>query len=79
MDEPTSSLDPVSTEKIEQLCILLKNEYTIIITTHNIQQAIRISDKAAFFLNGTIIGSGSPEKILINPKDIRIRGFISVI
>jgi phosphate transport system ATP-binding protein len=79
MDEPTSSLDPVSTEKIEQLCISLKNEFTIIVTTHNIQQAIRISDKAAFFLNGTIIGSGSPEKILINPKDKRIRSFISVI
>ncbi|HEY8500349.1 MAG TPA: phosphate ABC transporter ATP-binding protein PstB [Clostridia bacterium] len=79
MDEPTSSLDPVSTEKIELLCKSLKNEYTIIITTHNIRQAIRISDKAAFFLNGTIIGSGPPEKILINPKDKRIRSFISVI
>jgi len=79
MDEPTSSLDPVSTEKIEQLCSSLKNEYTIIITTHNIQQAIRISDKAAFFLNGTIIGSGSPENILKAPKDKRIRNFVSII
>jgi len=79
MDEPTSSLDPVSTEKIEQLCMSLKNEYTIIITTHNIRQAIRISDKAAFFLNGTIIGSGPPEKILTNPKDKRIRSFVSII
>jgi len=79
MDEPTSSLDPVSTEKIEQLCKSLKEEYTIIVTTHNIQQAVRISDKAAFFLNGTIIDSGSPEKILKSPRDKRIRNFVSVI
>lgn len=79
MDEPTSSLDPVSTEKIEQLCSSLKKEYTIIITTHNIQQAVRISDSAAFFLNGTIIDSGLPEKILRYPKDRRIRSFVSVI
>ena len=63
MDEPTSALDPISTSKIEDLAIELKKEYTIIIVTHNMQQAVRISDNTAFFLLGDLIEYGNTEKM----------------
>ena len=66
MDEPTSALDPISTIKVEELMEELKKNYTIIIVTHNMQQAARISDKTAFFLNGEIIEYGDTKDIFIN-------------
>jgi len=77
MDEPTSALDPISTSKIEDLCMELKNDYTIIIVTHNMQQAARISDKTAFFLLGEVIEFGSTEQIFSMPKDERTENYIS--
>ncbi|SEK78598.1 phosphate ABC transporter ATP-binding protein, PhoT family [Carnobacterium iners] len=77
MDEPTSALDPLSTAKIEDLIHELKKNYSIIIVTHNMQQAARISDKTAFFLNGEIIEFDSTEKMYSNPKDIRTDDYIS--
>ncbi len=68
MDEPTSALDPISTLKIEELMDELKNKYTVIIVTHNMQQAGRISDNTAFFLNGEIIEVGKLENYFINQK-----------
>ena len=69
MDEPTSALDPISTLKIEDLAVELKKDYTIIIVTHNMQQASRISDKTAFFLNGEVIEYNTTEKIFENPQE----------
>ena len=77
MDEPTSALDPISTGKIEELINELKNEYTIVIVTHNMQQATRISDKTAFFLLGEIIEYSSTEDIFSNPKDKRTENYIT--
>lgn len=77
MDEPTSALDPISTLKIEELMDVLKKKYTIIIVTHNMQQAGRISDKTAFFLNGEIIESGRTEDIFYKPKDKRTEDYIT--
>ena len=71
MDEPTSALDPISTSKIEELCSQLKQNYTIVIVTHNMQQAARISDKTAFFLLGEIVEAGETEQIFSMPKDKR--------
>jgi len=71
MDEPTSALDPISTSKIEELAIELKNRYTIVIVTHNMQQAVRISDNTAFFLLGDLIEYGSTEKMFEQPEDKR--------
>ncbi|MDY5973716.1 phosphate ABC transporter ATP-binding protein PstB [Streptococcus pluranimalium] len=77
MDEPTSALDPISTLKIEDLVQELKQNYTIIIVTHNMQQASRISDKTAFFLNGEICEFGDTVDIFTNPKDKRTEDYVS--
>ncbi|WP_438838590.1 phosphate ABC transporter ATP-binding protein PstB [Streptococcus pluranimalium] len=77
MDEPTSALDPISTLKIEDLVQELKKDYTIIIVTHNMQQASRISDKTAFFLNGEICEFGDTVDIFTNPKDKRTEDYVS--
>ena len=71
MDEPTSALDPISTSKIEDLAIELKDKYTIVMVTHNMQQATRISDRTVFFLLGEIIESGKTEQLFSMPKDQR--------
>ena len=77
MDEPTSALDPVSTSKIEDLAIQLKEKYTIVIVTHNMQQAARISDKTAFFLLGELVEYGNTEEIFSVPKDKRTEDYIT--
>ena len=77
MDEPTSALDPISTGIIEELINSLKAEYTIVIVTHNMQQATRISDKTAFFLLGEIIEYGNTEEIFSKPKDKRTENYIT--
>lgn len=77
MDEPTSALDPISTNKVEELIDELKRDYTVIIVTHNMQQAGRIADKTAFFLNGEIIEYGKTEDIFYKPKDKRIEDYIT--
>lgn len=77
MDEPTSALDPISTLKVEELMDELKKKYTIIIVTHNMQQAGRISDYTAFFLNGEIVESGITEDIFYKPKDKRTEDYIT--
>lgn len=77
MDEPTSALDPVSTSKIEELAMELKKDYTIIIVTHNMQQAARISDKTAFFLMGELIEYGRTERIFSFPMDRRTEDYIT--
>ncbi len=77
MDEPTSALDPISTSKIEDLILELKNRYTIVIVTHNMQQATRISDRTAFFLLGEIIEMSDTESLFSNPKDIRTENYIT--
>ena len=77
MDEPTSALDPISTSKIEDLVIELKKCYTIIIVTHNMQQAVRISDSTAFFLLGELVESGNTEKIFSQPDDKRTEDYIT--
>lgn len=77
MDEPTSALDPVSTSKIEDLVTELKQEYTIVMVTHNMQQAVRISDVTAFFLLGEVVESGSTEQIFSLPKDKRTEAYIT--
>lgn len=77
MDEPTSALDPISTSKIEDLAVELKKEYTIIIVTHNMQQAVRISDKTAFFLLGEVIEYNETEQIFSLPADKRTEDYIT--
>lgn len=77
MDEPTSALDPISTSKIEDLVIELKEKYTIIIVTHNMQQATRISDKTAFFLLGEVVEYGGTEDIFSIPQDKRTEDYIT--
>ena len=77
MDEPTSALDPISTSKIEELVTELKNSYTIIIVTHNMQQAVRISDSTAFFLLGELIEYGGTEKLFAQPEDRRTEDYIT--
>ena len=77
MDEPCSSLDPISTTKIEDLIHKLKNDFTIIIVTHNMQQATRVSKYTAFFLNGTIVEKGLTDKIFIEPEDKRTEDYIT--
>ncbi|SKA96187.1 phosphate ABC transporter ATP-binding protein, PhoT family [Caloramator quimbayensis] len=76
-DEPTSALDPISTMKIEELLLELKNDYTIIIVTHSMQQAARISDYTAFFLNGEVIEFDETNKIFSNPRDKRTEDYIT--
>ena len=77
MDEPTSALDPISTSKIEELCLLLKEKYTIIMVTHNMQQAARISDKTAFFLLGEVIEYGGTQQLFSTPTDARTEDYIT--
>jgi len=77
MDEPTSALDPISTSKIEDLVAELKKEYTIVMVTHNMQQAARISDKTAFFLLGEVIEMDETEKMFSMPKDRRTEDYIT--
>ncbi|WP_321422437.1 phosphate ABC transporter ATP-binding protein PstB [uncultured Methanobacterium sp.] len=77
MDEPCSALDPISTTKIEDLIHKLKNDFTIIIVTHNMQQATRVSKHTAFFLHGEIVESGFTEKIFIEPEDKRTEDYIT--
>lgn len=77
MDEPTSALDPISTAKIEELVSTLKDEYTIVIVTHNMQQAVRISDRTAFFLHGQIVEHGTTEQLFSIPKDKRTEDYIT--
>lgn len=77
MDEPTSALDPISTSKIEDLAVELKDKYTIIMVTHNMQQAARISDTTVFFLLGEIIETGDTTDIFSNPKDKRTEDYIT--
>ncbi len=77
MDEPTSALDPISTSKIEELAMDLRKKYTIIIVTHNMQQAARIADKTAFFLLGELVEFDSTEKIFSTPSDKRTEDYIT--
>ena len=77
MDEPTSALDPISTSKIEELATNLKEQYTIIIVTHNMQQALRISDKTAFFLLGELIEYDDTQKLFYQPKEKRTEDYIT--
>lgn len=77
MDEPTSALDPISTSKIEDLAVELKKDYTIVMVTHNMQQAARISDKTAFFLLGEVIEYDDTEKLFSSPNDKRTEDYIT--
>ena len=77
MDEPTSALDPISTSKIEDLATQLREQYTIVIVTHNMQQAVRISDTTAFFLLGELVEYGQTEKIFSQPQDKRTEDYIT--
>lgn len=77
MDEPTSALDPISTSRIEDLVLELKKDYTVVIVTHNMQQALRISDNTAFFLLGDMVEYGPTEQIFTVPKDKRTENYIT--
>ena len=77
MDEPTSALDPISTSKVEELAISLKDRYTIVIVTHNMQQALRIADRTAFFLLGDMIEEDDTEKMFSTPSDKRTEDYIT--
>ena len=77
MDEPTSALDPISTSKIEELAMELKEKYTIVIVTHNVQQAVRISDNTAFFLLGELVEYDNTEKLFSTPEDKRTEDYIT--
>ena len=77
MDEPTSALDPISTSRIEDLAMELKEKYTIVIVTHNMQQAVRISDQTAFFLLGDLVEYGETEAMFSQPKDKRTEDYIT--
>ncbi|MBU3111633.1 phosphate ABC transporter ATP-binding protein PstB [Clostridium lacusfryxellense] len=77
MDEPTSALDPISTASIEELMDVLKTKYTVVIVTHNMQQAGRISDQTAFFLNGEVVEFGKTEEIFYKPRDKRTEDYIT--
>ena len=77
MDEPTSALDPISTSKIEELCMELKWKYTIVIVTHNMQQALRIADTTAFFLLGDMVEVGATDQLFSMPRDKRTEDYIT--
>ena len=77
MDEPTSALDPISTSKIEDLAVELKKDYTIVMVTHNMQQAARISDRTAFFLLGEVIEFGETESLFSMPKNKKTEDYIT--
>ena len=77
MDEPTSALDPISTSRVEELVMELKARYTIVMVTHNMQQALRVSDRTAFFLLGELVEEGSTEDIFSQPRDKRTEDYIT--
>ena len=77
MDEPTSALDPISTSKIEDLVLELKKQYTIVMVTHNMQQATRVSDNTVFFLLGEIVEAGRTEQIFTMPKEKKTEDYIT--
>ena len=77
LDEPTSALDPISTSKIEDLAMELKKDYTIVMVTHNMQQAVRVSDNTAFFLLGEVIEYNDTEKLFSIPEDKRTEDYIT--
>jgi len=77
MDEPTSALDPISTARIETLLNELKERYTIVIVTHNMQQAARISQQAAFFYMGDLIEFNDTEKLFTNPEEVRTQNYVT--
>ena len=77
MDEPTSALDPISTGKIEELVMQLKKNYTIIMVTHNMQQALRVADRTAFFLLGEVVEEGATDKLFSTPRDKRTEDYIT--
>ena len=77
MDEPTSALDPISTSRIEELVMELKEQYTIVMVTHNMQQAVRVSDNTAFFLLGELVEYGKTDDIFSQPKDQRTEDYIT--
>ena len=77
MDEPTSALDPISTSKIEELAMQIKEQYTIVIVTHNMQQAVRISDRTAFFLLGELVECGDTQQLFSQPQDKRTEDYIT--
>lgn len=77
LDEPTSALDPISTSKIEDLAAELKKDYTIIMVTHNMQQAVRISDRTVFFLLGEVVETGDTEELFSMPRDKRTEDYIT--
>jgi phosphate transport system ATP-binding protein len=77
MDEPTSALDPIATQKIEDLIRDLKEKFTIVIVTHNMQQAARVSDTTAFFLSGEVVEIGETELIFTRPRDQRTEDYIT--
>ena len=77
MDEPTSALDPISTSKIEELAMELKKDYTIVMVTHNMQQALRVSDRTAFFLLGELVEAGATEDVFSQPRDKRTEDYIT--
>ena len=77
MDEPTSALDPISTSKVEELIEELKDKFTIVIVTHNMQQAARVSDETAFFLSGEVVEFDETKTIFTNPRDKRTEDYIT--
>lgn len=77
MDEATSALDPISTGKIEELCLKLKNDYTIVMVTHNMQQAVRVSDQTAFFLLGDLVEYGDTDQLFSTPKEKKTEDYIT--
>ena len=77
MDEPTSALDPIATNRIEELLLELKKEFTIIIVTHNMEQAMRVSDCTAFFLLGDMIETGETAELFSHPKDQRLDDYLT--
>ena len=77
MDEPTSALDPISTAKVEDLVMELKKDYTIVMVTHNMQQAMRASDETAFFLLGEMVEKASTEQLFSSPQDKRCEDYIT--
>lgn len=77
MDEPASALDPISTMRVEELVEQLKNDYTVVIVTHNMQQAARVADRTAFFLSGELVEFGETTKIFTKPSDSRTEDYIT--
>lgn len=77
LDEPCSALDPISTQRIEELVVKLKHRFTVILVTHNLQQAIRVSDRTAFMLNGELVEVGSTKRIFDSPKDKRTKQYVT--